>query len=364
MSHNAAWALLLAVTLVARPTPATAASAEEVVAAIGITHPELGKFSLELGSQDMLDTLDEYGPFKIDDAPAAFLYSGDVGNLGDCVDDDMADGGENGDTVELLVHATAPADAHSFYFQFVFLTREYPEYVGSQFVDAVEVELRSKLFNGNLLLDAKGAPIDVNSPLITLTHEDLAGTGFNGCDGSERGGATEWFTVMAPCEPSEPLQLTFRVGDIFDGTHDSAALIDGFTWSEDQVEEPWLFPSGLDEDGDGFVVLDDCDDQDPAVNPDAIEVCDNGIDDDCDELVDDEDPDCAAGDDDGADDDSAADDDASDDDASADDDADGDGDGVIPQGDCSCTGSAQLDFVLPLLPLLAAFGLRRRLRVQ
>lgn len=49
----------------------------------------------------------------------------------------------------------------------------------------------------------------------------------------------------------------------------------------------------IDEDGDGYVTLandcvpgGDCDDTDPAINPDAEEICGNDIDDDCDGLVD------------------------------------------------------------------------------
>jgi hypothetical protein len=67
----------------------------------------------------------------------------------------------------------------------------------------------------------------------------------------------------------------------------------------DEVE-PWLDPASAcadDLDGDGFIAADcgglDCDDGDFFVNPDAEEVCDNGIDDDCDLAVDDEDSDCA-----------------------------------------------------------------------
>lgn len=47
--------------------------------------------------------------------------------------------------------------------------------------------------------------------------------------------------------------------------------------------------SKADEDGDGYTFETDCDDEDAAVNPDATEVCDDAIDNNCDGLTDTED---------------------------------------------------------------------------
>jgi len=51
-------------------------------------------------------------------------------------------------------------------------------------------------------------------------------------------------------------------------------------------------PDIFDADGDGFTCDLDCDDNNAAVNPAAIEACTDGIDNDCDGLIDGADPDC------------------------------------------------------------------------
>jgi hypothetical protein len=48
----------------------------------------------------------------------------------------------------------------------------------------------------------------------------------------------------------------------------------------------------FDQDGDGYPVDVDCDDTDPLIYPGATEVCDDGVDNDCDELIDCEDDGC------------------------------------------------------------------------
>jgi len=141
-------------------------------------------------------------------------------------------------------------------------------------------------------------------------------------------------------------------------------------------------PCCSDADGDGYLDEacggDDCDDGDPDVAPGTVEAaCDDGVDNDCDGVIDGDDPDCDGGDDDdstGDDDDSTGDDDDStgdDDDTSGDDDDaggddDDDDDATPPGGDCRCqshpAATAPAARALLGLALVGTALLRRRSR--
>jgi len=135
----------------------------------------------------------------------------------------------------------------------------------------------------------------------------------------------------------------------------------------------------LDTDGDGTVDSEDCDPDDPDVNPGADEDCGDGVDNDCDGDVDGADQDCGGdddtgdddtGDDDAGDDDTGDDDDGADDDTASDDDddtGDGGGGGSGSQN-CECESSIQGGVTqvpaagLILLSLVLAGRRRRTLR--
>jgi hypothetical protein len=140
-----------------------------------------------------------------------------------------------------------------------------------------------------------------------------------------------------------------------------------------------LTPEEIDGDQDGYLgCADDCDDQSEAIHPGASEVCDNTIDDDCDMLVDELDPDCAPGDGDGDGDGDPGDGDGDGDAGDGDGDAgDGDGDGGSESGSggtgsatetgsgiddasgCACVATGRTRSGVPLLLLVLGFAIRR-----
>jgi lysyl endopeptidase len=85
----------------------------------------------------------------------------------------------------------------------------------------------------------------------------------------------------------------FNVNDSCDSVEN--ATVDGAFAAYFPEIAQFLDPdaSCTDGDNDGFCVSDgDCDDADPAINPGASEVCDDGVDNNCNDLLDEADPAC------------------------------------------------------------------------
>ncbi len=135
-----------------------------------------------------------------------------------------------------------------------------------------------------------------------LFHADLDEDGYGdpadsvqSCDG-----ATGYVADATDCDDSDPA-VNPGATEICNGLDDDCDLliddddpsVDGAsTWLHDGDGDGWGDPASAVtacEAPESYVADDgDCDDTDPAVNPGATEVC-NGIDDDCDGLVDDDD---------------------------------------------------------------------------
>jgi hypothetical protein len=148
--------------------------------------------------------------------------------------------------------------------------------------------------------DCSGTVDDVQAPegdtfYLDLDHDDVGGEAVQACARPEG-------TVLegGDCDDDNAL-VNPGVAELCNGIDDDC---DGLVDFDDDLENPTWYG---DADGDGYgldTVLKvapgceppegyaaapgDCDDLDPAVNPDGTEVC-NGYDDDCDELVDDAD---------------------------------------------------------------------------
>ncbi len=134
------------------------------------------------------------------------------------------------DLTQLRMVLRVPANAGGLSFDFVFLSAEYPEYVGSQFNDTFYAMLKDLEENSprmNISFDTLGKAITVNNnyfqdpPIL-----DISGTGYEGSIGSSTG----WLTTRAPVEPGSLIEVIFSIHDEGDGILDSAVIIDNFRW--------------------------------------------------------------------------------------------------------------------------------------
>lgn len=173
--------------------------------------------------------------------------------------------------LELVLRA--PSNAQSFSFDSLFLTYEYPDYLCSAFNDFFVVLVdpppegldddtprppRGAFAGKNVLFDAQGDPVGVNSGLLsvcrpaerdraqrpvecTLGPALLAETGFDReestcaaqqTDERDIGGAsTGWLHTVVPVSAGDVITLRIILWDNGDPLLDSTVVLDNFQWS-------------------------------------------------------------------------------------------------------------------------------------
>ncbi len=149
------------------------------------------------------------------------------------------------DTQQLSIQFTAPTNAVGFSFDFVYISSEYPEWVGEGFNDTFYAILDRPSTGEriNISFDDYGAEIEVDNaffedPPVT----NLAGTGYSDTCLNEIGttticgSSTGWLRTSWEIEPREEFTLTFSIHDEGDGIYDSMVILDNFQWSLDAVE--------------------------------------------------------------------------------------------------------------------------------
>ena len=219
------------------------ASPADVLAAmeVGSSYIVPGSISTPGSQATMFDTFENLGALTPNDPQGmGFLFTGDVQRLpGDLMDYDYPAPGfssEDGDHATLEVQLQVPPFANSFTFDFNFLSREFPDWVGGIFNDHFEVWLTSQAFTGQICFDSAGNLVTVNNGFFVVDGRQspfvLDGTGF------DRHGATGWVTTQAPVVPGEVITLSFEVFDLGDGVLDSGVLLDRFRWSIEDPDDP------------------------------------------------------------------------------------------------------------------------------
>lgn len=145
------------------------------------------------------------------------------------------------DCAQLTLTFTVPAGLHSLYFDFNFMSVEYPEFVNLGFNDNFVVSMSSPSYNyDNLVYDHQNNPINIDSVLFNEPCQQLTGTGFDltNLDGSCDAGGTGLLTTQAPVEPGETVTLDFQVMDSGDGIYDSAVMLDNLRMDPATIATP------------------------------------------------------------------------------------------------------------------------------
>ena len=147
-----------------------------------------------------------------------------VANTGGSQGTDLGAHGVSGDTATITFTVDVPPSpvTQKFKFDFMFLSDEFPEYVGSSYNDFFTATVNGT----NVALDEFGNEVSVNN--VFFTGASAGGTFFDG--------RTSQLTGSYTVSPgTTTLTVVLSVGDEGDGIYDSAVLLDNFRFEEPQV---------------------------------------------------------------------------------------------------------------------------------
>jgi hypothetical protein len=234
---------VLALSLVAATAvpAATATTADDVwLDAVGIDRATVEAVDYR-GHPDAVGVLNRpLGGLPTAGGDYLVLSTGRVADvLGDDVDVEASTafgvgGGVTGnDLSQLTLTLTPPSAARCLAFDFVFISEEYPNFVGSQYNDIFTAELNESRWDldtstsliaspNNFAYDPENNIISVNT-LFEFTP--IAGTVFNG--------GTPPLTARTPVETdvnTGTMDLILSIQDVGDDVLDSAVLLDNFRW--------------------------------------------------------------------------------------------------------------------------------------
>ncbi len=144
------------------------------------------------------------------------------------------------DATRLWLSMQVPWNAQAFSFDFALFTAEFPEFICTSFDDTFVVVVESDSFSGNVVFDANGDRINVNSSFLTLcdpqiTSNCMSDAALEGTGYRTNGAGTGWLRTSVPVVPGEKITMTFMVFEEGDGKHDTSVLLDNFQWLPTKV---------------------------------------------------------------------------------------------------------------------------------
>jgi len=146
-----------------------------------------------------------------------------IANLDGSQGTDLGSYGEGGDTATISFQLAVPEIARKLKFDFVFLSEEFPEFVGSIYNDFFTAQIDGV----NVALDQMGNFVNINNVYFG-GGESTAGTFFDGRTSLLTGS----YTVP---EGQDTITVELAIGDVGDGVYDSAVLLDNFRFEASQV---------------------------------------------------------------------------------------------------------------------------------